>query len=221
MKLLKFYWRVLAIAFTRTPSITQDILFGLFVIAGVILYFLKKMDMIADEASWMHQVAGWQIATIVLGAIFVCRLMLAPYWLYKRAVEVAGAGRTMQSAAELQRLGAGIADDRRALIQKIGEMKRAVSDYRGDKMNRFFLGPRRIISISGGLEDRFMGRTGFDAKWKAFRDAAATCVTAAEPDRSDFGSSEAHTQAVIVNIHQSYRRLDDTSRDLIEWLMSV
>jgi len=57
---IKFYWQVLCGAFTRTPSITQDILFGLFIVGGLTLYALEKLGVVTDPDTWMAQLAGWQ-----------------------------------------------------------------------------------------------------------------------------------------------------------------
>jgi|WetSurMetagenome_2_1015567.scaffolds.fasta_scaffold290962_1 hypothetical protein len=84
MGLLRYYWQVIRVAFTRAPGIAQDILFGLFVFGGAVLYFLKRMGMITDASGWLADLTGWQISTIVLATIFAVRLLLAPYWMYEK-----------------------------------------------------------------------------------------------------------------------------------------
>lgn len=81
----KFYGRVFRTAFTHSLGITQDLLFAAFLLGGIVLYGLKRAGMIADEAPWLSEITGWQIAAVVLGAIFLVRLLVAPYWLYKEA----------------------------------------------------------------------------------------------------------------------------------------
>lgn len=87
MGVFRFYGRALALAFTRTPGLAQDILFVVFVVAGAILYILKRLGMIADTSSWMSQVTGWQITAAVAVTIIAIRLLLAPYWLYREQAE--------------------------------------------------------------------------------------------------------------------------------------
>jgi hypothetical protein len=92
MELLKFYWSAITLAFTQAPGIAQDILFGIFIVAGIVLYFLKRANVITVVTSWMNDVTGWQIAATVLGTIFAIRLLLAPYWLYREKAEAANSG---------------------------------------------------------------------------------------------------------------------------------
>jgi hypothetical protein len=83
MELFRYYWGALKLAFVRSPGLAQDILFGLFVVVGGLLYLFKRLGMIQDIAPWMDQITGWQITAVVLTAIFVVRLLLAPYWLHQ------------------------------------------------------------------------------------------------------------------------------------------
>lgn len=107
MGILRYYGQVLRVAFTRTPSVAQDILFAIFIIGGGVIYGLREAGMIADASLWMNEITGWQIAAIVLGAIFVVRLLLAPYWLYKEKADLLCAAEGLSAWKKMDPLRLG------------------------------------------------------------------------------------------------------------------
>jgi hypothetical protein len=76
MDFIDYYWRVLATAFSQSLDTAQAIIFVIIIAAGIITYFFPGVKMTAD-------LNGWQVSAVVLGAIVVTRLLLAPYWIWK------------------------------------------------------------------------------------------------------------------------------------------
>lgn len=72
MDLLRFYLRIVTVAFSHSLSIAQAFVFSLIILTGMVPQF-------APEVS----ASGWQVAAIALASIVCARLVLAPYWIWR------------------------------------------------------------------------------------------------------------------------------------------
>jgi hypothetical protein len=81
MGFLRFYGRVFREAFRHSLDIAQAAAFLLFILAGLVVYAVPAVKMTVEAL----QLNGWQIGFGLLASIFVMRLVLAPYWLWRAA----------------------------------------------------------------------------------------------------------------------------------------
>jgi hypothetical protein len=65
-------------AFRHSMDWTQTILFVLLIAFGVVTSLLPR-----EMRHFLPDASGWEMAAGVLGLIFLVRLLLAPYWLWK------------------------------------------------------------------------------------------------------------------------------------------
>jgi hypothetical protein len=86
MEAIRFWWEAVKLAFRHSSSMAQEFLFVAILVAGVAGYFVPMLLGIESLMS------GWQAAAMVLGTIFMVRLLLAPYWLYQQKPGTAAAG---------------------------------------------------------------------------------------------------------------------------------
>jgi|SRR5271166_3241161 len=79
MGFLRYYGRVLRVAFTHSINIAQAVIFALVILFGLATRLLPKSITLT---SWASALAGWQIAAEVLGGIVIIRLVLGGYWVF-------------------------------------------------------------------------------------------------------------------------------------------
>lgn len=80
MELVRFYWLVVREAFRHSLDIAQAVIFVVIGFGGFIVARNPAMKPMIDSLD----LGGWQIAAIVFGSIVAVRLVLAPYWLWRR-----------------------------------------------------------------------------------------------------------------------------------------
>ena len=81
MGFFKFYWLVFREAFRHSLDIAQAVIFVCLTLGGLIVAQNPASKPMIDALN----LGGWQIAAIVSGTIIGVRLLLAPYWLWRRA----------------------------------------------------------------------------------------------------------------------------------------
>jgi hypothetical protein len=115
MGILRYYLRVVQVAFTHTLHSAHTIILLLILAAGVATYFLPRIEIMVD----LH---GVQIFAVVAALIFAVRLLLAPYWIWR------------ESQAEIRRL----TDQLEALESERSDMDLVFADdqYHPDLGNR-------------------------------------------------------------------------------------
>ncbi len=90
MGIVRYYLRVLRVAFGHSLSATQDFIFLAVLLVGAVLYVAPHLGMTIDIHNWTHWAAalsGWKIAAVTFGSIVLIRLLCAPYWLSREADE--------------------------------------------------------------------------------------------------------------------------------------
>jgi hypothetical protein len=88
-----YYVLVFQTAWHHSLSRTQDVLFGVFLLAGLVAWLAKLFG----YSAMMPDITGWHIAAITFGAIIAARLFLAPYWIYKE--QLAGKAKATLTAS--------------------------------------------------------------------------------------------------------------------------
>ena len=83
MGVARYYGLLFRMALRHSLSSAQDFIFLALIALGLAAWLFGRLGMTFDAATWMQTVTTWQIATMVLGAIVVIRLLLAPYWIWK------------------------------------------------------------------------------------------------------------------------------------------
>ena len=78
MRVFHYWWSVLKMAFSHSLTPAQDVVFVLFVAAGILSYFVP-----AIKTKMPFDASGWEVAKLVLGSIVLGRILMAPYWLHK------------------------------------------------------------------------------------------------------------------------------------------
>jgi hypothetical protein len=106
---LHYYWKVLWTAVVHSADTAQTIIFFLILVAGLAAYFLPAFKPPVD-------LAGWQVAAIILAAVFLVRVLLAPYWIWQ---EEHAARLEAEALARVAVQQAEVAKDRSALLAKL------------------------------------------------------------------------------------------------------
>ena len=109
MELLRYYGRVLRVAFTHSLDIAQAVIFASLIAIGFVSHFFPKLQV--TMTTWASELTGSQVAAVILGTIFGIRLILAPYWMYKKNKELHEIPdiliETRRAAEILERIGGG------------------------------------------------------------------------------------------------------------------
>ncbi len=85
MGIVRYYMRVLRVAFGHSLSTTQDCIFGAILLVGAVIFFVPRLGMPIDVHSWsewLSALSGWKIASVAFGTIIAIRLICAPYWMH-------------------------------------------------------------------------------------------------------------------------------------------
>jgi len=83
--IVRYYMRVLRVAFRPSFSITQDCIFGAILRVGAVVFLAPRLGMSIDVHSWgdwLAALSGWKIAAVTFGSIAAIRLLCAPYWMH-------------------------------------------------------------------------------------------------------------------------------------------
>jgi hypothetical protein len=89
MDVLRFYWKVLRVAFSHSLDQAQAVIFVLLLVGGVVTYLFPQVTV---------NVGGVEVAAFVFGGIIAIRLLLAPYWVWKKERDKATAAVSSKSA---------------------------------------------------------------------------------------------------------------------------
>ena len=81
MNFVRYWGRVICVAFRHALTPTQDVLFLLIIGVGLAAGFVPAIK--AQLAKAEIDMGAWQVAASVLGSIVAMRLLLAPYWIYQ------------------------------------------------------------------------------------------------------------------------------------------
>lgn len=69
---------VVRTAFKHSLTKAQDTIFVLLIAVGTLIYFVPQL-----KHKMPYDVSGWEMAAMVLGAIVLFRLAMAPYWIHQ------------------------------------------------------------------------------------------------------------------------------------------
>lgn len=83
MGIFGYYGRVIRVAFTHSLDIAQAVIFALVIGLGVVTYFFPGVKVTLGLTTLAQALTGWELATGVLGSIFLVRLALTPYWIHQ------------------------------------------------------------------------------------------------------------------------------------------
>lgn len=76
MSFWRYWWVALGMAFRHSLDLAQTAIFVAIIIAGLLTSFVPSLVVTVDHS-------GWQVATGVLVAIILIRVLMAPVWLYR------------------------------------------------------------------------------------------------------------------------------------------